>query len=305
MIRFLPAFFLVSLGIGPGEITFAQEPPAATASPTEIDVFVFAGQSNMVGFDADAEELPADERDERVLFWYSVGAPPPDSYDSTSKRSWTTLGTQPKGNPPPYNSQSRQYGNFKHASGFGPEIGFARTLLDESGETSSKSPAFAILKVAYSGTSVEKDWDPRQADEPESCYAALLREVRLASEQALTQGYKLRPAGFFWIQGESDSYGERLEFYENRLHQMLLCLREDLKATGLPCFLGVNTRFGEGRNQGMPRIIAQQKSLAQLPSIAYVDTSKATIANPQHYDSKGTLHVGELIAKAYLLMGSR
>jgi len=37
-----------------------------------------------------------------------------------------------------------------------------------------------------------------------------------------------------------------------------------------------------------------------VPQVAYVDTSGATILNPSHWDSQGTLSAGERFAAALL-----
>ncbi len=51
-------------------------------SPAETrDLILVAGQSNAVGFDAYAEELPADPRDADTMFWWRVGDPPPDEFE--------------------------------------------------------------------------------------------------------------------------------------------------------------------------------------------------------------------------------
>jgi len=50
------------------------------------EVILVAGQSNAVGFDAYAEELPANADDVKTMFWWRVGDPPPDEFDSTSAR---------------------------------------------------------------------------------------------------------------------------------------------------------------------------------------------------------------------------
>ena len=53
------------------------------------DLILVAGQSNAVGADAYAEELPADPKDAATMFWWRVGDPPPDEYDGTSARQWS------------------------------------------------------------------------------------------------------------------------------------------------------------------------------------------------------------------------
>ena len=88
-----------------------------------------------------------------------TGDPPPDSHDSSSN-AWQPLSPQPRGKPAHQKSAPRQYGNFAHSEGgFGPEISFARHLLKTNPERK-----IAILKVAFSGTSIPQDWDPAKKE---------------------------------------------------------------------------------------------------------------------------------------------
>eukprot|EP01035_Chromulina_nebulosa_P038298 gene38298-51723_t len=115
------------------------------------DLVLIAGQSNAVGFDAYASELPPDATDRDVMFWWRVGDPPPDDYDVTSGGKWSHLQSQPRGTPLETTTaearakSSRQYGNFKKPEGgFGPEIGLARELRAREGRP------LAIVKAAFS-----------------------------------------------------------------------------------------------------------------------------------------------------------
>ncbi len=99
------------------------------------DLILVTGQSNAVGFDAFASELPADAADKEVTFLWRVGEPPPDEHDVTSGGQWLPLQPQPKGapllisTPEVKNAMPRQCGNFaKSEGGFEPEVGFARAL---------------------------------------------------------------------------------------------------------------------------------------------------------------------------------
>ena len=94
------------------------------------DLLIVAGQSNAVGYDAKPSELPPDDADKKILFWFRVGDPPPDEFDVSSGGQWMTLAPQPKGTPMDKTKMPRQYGNFSGAAGgFGPEISFARTVF--------------------------------------------------------------------------------------------------------------------------------------------------------------------------------
>lgn len=290
----LPTAWLLALAASVNCVAHAE-------APRTIDLFIFAGQSNMVGADADPAQLPDSSSDQRVLFWWSVGDPPADKHDSTSSGHWKTLQVQPRGNPMPRNGKTRQWGNFtSKRGGFGPEIGFARRRLSQLDEsTKTNESEFAILKVAYSGTTVENDWNPDQASEPGNCYGELLRQFKASTSAAAKRSIVLRPAGFFWVQGESDSNEERRVRYGDRLKSMLSQVRSDFDAAELPVFLAVNTRFQEGRNEGMKVVIETQRQIAEAdPHCQYIDTSAATIANAAHYDAKGTLLVGRLFAEA-------
>lgn len=90
-------------------VLFLLAPVLLRAAETR-DLILVAGQSNAVGADALASELPADPADQSVLFWWRTGDPPPDEYDTTSGGKWTTLRPQPRGNPMPKEYQAWKAG---------------------------------------------------------------------------------------------------------------------------------------------------------------------------------------------------
>ncbi|MCB1231302.1 MAG: SMP-30/gluconolactonase/LRE family protein [Verrucomicrobiae bacterium] len=262
------------------------------------DLFLVAGQSNAVGFDADPAELSADPNDAKVRFWYRAGDPPPDEHDVTSGDRWISLQPQPKGTPKPKeDGVPRQYGNFSHAAGgFGPEIAFARTLL-------AKQPQrkIAIVKAAFSGTGIGQDWDPDDPGEAGSCYRALLEEVKDATAAAKAEGTVLRLRALLWVQGESDAKPGEVDLYDERLAKMIASLREDLGTTDMAALVAVNTQFGLGKNPHMPAIVEAQKAVAKAdPRTVYVDTAAAPIINAAHYSTEGTLDVGRWFAEAWM-----
>lgn len=262
-----------------------------------IDLILVAGQSNSVGFNAIPADLPADPIDKDILFWWRCGDPPPDKHDTISSRKWTHLQPQPIGNPMPKNQGvSRQYGNFaQKEGGFGPEIGLARTLAAKSGAK------LAVVKAAFSGTGIQRDWNPESEDKEGACYRALIEETQSAVAAAKKNGNNLRLKAFVWVQGESDANKNDAPKYAERLAHMIASLREDLDAPELVALVAVNTKFGGGKNAFMPKIIeAQQAVAAKDPRCVYVDTSAATIANKAHYDTQGTLDVGKWFAEALL-----
>lgn len=270
-------------------------PAANAADLKQVDLLIVAGQSNAVGADTDPAEMLTSEADLHIMFWWKCGDPPPDEHDSTSGGKWTHLQAQPLGNPKKPR-QGRQYGNFAHPDGgFGPEINFARTLY------ARENKPLAVIKVAFSGTGLRRDWDHTDPGEAGACYRSLISETRAAIEAAKKDGIELRPRAFGWVQGESDANANDSVIYARNLDAMLTAIRKELDTPKLAALIAVNTRFLEGRNQFMPAIIEQQKLAASFdPRWEYVDTSAATIANQVHYDSKGTLEVGRLFAESLL-----
>lgn len=267
----------------------------------DVDLVIVAGQSNAVGYDAKPSELPLDKADQKIWFWWRCGDPPPDEHDSTSGGRWTHLKPQPLGNPK-RPKQGRQYGNFAQPEGgFGPEVGLARTLY------AKEQKPLAIVKAAFSGTSLKRDWNPKDPGEGGSCYRALVSETQSAILAAKKQkGVTLRPRALVWVQGESDANAQNANRYAQNLQSMFAAFKEELKTPNLLTLVAVNTRFGGGKNPFMPRIVQQQKQLAAWdPRCEYVDTSSASIANAVHFDSKGTLTVGRLFAETLLQLEAK
>jgi lysophospholipase L1-like esterase len=272
-----------------GSLNAADEPSSV------VDLLIVAGQSNAVGYDAKPTELPADDVDQQILFWWRCGDPPPDQHDSTCGGQWARLQPQPLG-APKKPREGRQYGNFAQPEGgFGPEIGLARTIAAKG------NTRLAVVKAAFSGTALKRDWNPADPGEGGSCYRSLIEETRAAIAAAKQDGVQLRPRAFVWVQGESDANAEHAPHYADNLGAMLAALRRDIDAPKLPALIAVNTKFGNGRNEFMPLIVEQQKLLASRDRLCeYVDTSAATIANGAHYNTQGTLDVGRWFAEALL-----
>lgn len=273
-----------------------------TAVAEPRDLIVIAGQSNAVGFDAYAEELPEDAGDTRTMFWWRVGDPPPDEFDSTSARQWTHLQFQTR--PEAMSGEAakkvgRQYGNFnkKSKGGFGPEIGMVRTLA------SKENRALAVIKTAFSGTSVAGDWNVERPGDADSCYRAMIDEAQEAVRLAKQSGVTLLPRAFVWVQGESDANAKDSPAYAASLSKMLNKLRLDLGAPDMILLLAVNTRYGNGKNPFMPAVIEAQKEVASTHTRArYVDTEGADTLPPSHthFTPQGTLEIGRRFAEALL-----
>lgn len=273
----------------------------AQESTKQLDLLIVAGQSNATGFDTDPDKLGVDELDALIRFRFRVGDPPPDEHDSSSSRTkWTTLGSQPLGKPGP-NSEPRQYGNFANPKGgFGPEVAFARKIKRRDKQT-GRATELAVVKAAFSGTSVADDWDPAGEGKRGACYRALVEEIREAKSLAEAEGLTVNFRGLAWVQGESDANANDAPKYAERLKAMFRSLRRDIQAERLPVLVSVNVHFHEEKNKFMPEIIAAQKRVGhEFPICRYVDTRGAAIANDVHFNSEGTNEVGKRFASALL-----
>jgi hypothetical protein len=300
MIR-LRCIFALSF-FAPCLLSFGQE-LTNTAKSRDLDLYIVAGQSNAVGADADPSLLPPDSTDQRVWFWWKCGDPPADQHDSSSQNAWTTLKPQPKGNPiTPWNNETRQYGNFHfEGGGFGPEIGLARSLVKAKSDQNDGLPALAILKVAYSGTSVENDWNPDMIDEEGNCLGELIDQFDKANSGAKQQGYRLKPKALIWVQGESDSYGTRITHYQERLTKTIAAIRDALQSPQLEIRLAVNTRFQPKNPEQMVQVVAVHAAISEADShCKYVDTSSSSVANDVHFDAAGTLDAGQKLAESLM-----
>ena len=285
----LPATLLLMAGCASGR-----------RSTQNLEVILVAGQSNAVGYDAAPSDLPPDAVDHRVLFWWRCGDPPPDVHDSTSGGQWVSLQPQPRGKPLQTTNSGvpRQYGNFaKPEGGFGPEMGLARTLAHHP----HNDRQLAVVKVAFSGAGMRTDWNPDDPGDGGACYRALVTETRQALKAARHAGYRPRLRALIWVQGESDANPPDSLNYARALSTLIATLRRELDSPDLLVLLGVNTRYGNGRNPFIPVIIEAQRTVAAtMPRVAYVDTSGSTIINPSHWDSQGPLSAGEQFAAALL-----
>src|SRR5262249_11243966 len=196
-----------------------------TDSPSALplQVLVLAGQSNAVGYGADASLLPpelyAPQTD--VRFWYDVGI--------------TILGTPgpriDSGNqfvPLQFQSNALIFGGVAH--GFGPEIKLGRVLAD------ALPTDIAIVKFAIGGSSLAVDWDPAT---PGSYYDQMTDDVTLALAALGAMGDTGRVRGFFWMQGEADSQNlAQATAYEANLTNLIQRVRTDLGDPMLPFVFG-------------------------------------------------------------------
>lgn len=258
----------------------------ASAEDQLTRVFIFAGQSNMVGSDskvADIERFPPyagyGEPQEDVKFWYVLGRE-----NKTISDGWEDLA--------PVNGI------------VGPELSFARKLT-EAGEE-----RIAIIKCAAGGTHLGGDWNP---DDPQGfeMYPLLLATVRAALYELDRKKVKYKLEGFMWHQGENDMFDEGyMDSYGANLSNFLKCVRRDLKAPDLRFYVGelcTKTIWGMDLRPRMYSIAQGQKAATDADTLAqYVPTAHVGVeigggvGLHYHYGTLGQLQHGENYAQAYL-----
>jgi hypothetical protein len=242
----------------------------------QIEVFVLAGQSNMQGWQGNAEHYPRGGayRDRQVKFYWETPG------HSSSQGNWTFL--QPQG------------GRFP-AGHFGPEVTLARQFIDLQ-----RSPA--IFKYSLGSTSLARDWKtPGEG----GMYDKMVSELKSAMTLLAQDGLKAKIRGFFWVQGESDAETlEMAEAYEARLHQLIRHFRRVVaRDAELPVVLGVDEQHPYVKMQ--PRVVEAQVSLAR--NIGFADYSSMVgleKADATHLTPKGLEEHGRRLFSAYLKAAS-
>jgi hypothetical protein len=256
------------------------------ADDNTVRVFIFAGQSNMVGSDskvADIQRFPPfaglEAPQPSVKFAYCLGRE-----EKTTSDGWEPLH--------PVNNT------------VGPELSFAATL------TKAIKAPIAIIKVAAGGTHLGGDWNP---DEPTgfAMYPLALQTVREALAEFDEQGISYKLEGFMWHQGENDMFeADYMQHYGRNLKNFLACWRRDLNAPDLRFYIGelcTKTIWGMDLRPRMYAISLGQKDVTDSDPLAdYVPTSHVGVeigggvGLHYHYGTLGQLEHGVNYAQAYL-----
>jgi hypothetical protein len=253
---------------------------------TTVRVFIFAGQSNMVGSDSKIEDIDRfppfaglDKPQTSVRFSYCLGRE-----DKLVSEGWESL-------QPVYNV-------------VGPELSFARKVTRHI-----KAP-IAIIKIAAGGTHLGGDWNP---DEPSGfkLYPLALEQIRSSLALFEEQGIKYRIEGFMWHQGENDMFeADSMANYGKNLKNFIACWRRDLKTPALRFYIGelcTKTIWGMDLRPRMYAISLGQREVTEADPLAdYVPTNHVGVeigggtGLHYHYGTLGQLEHGVNYAEAYL-----
>ncbi|TMK88957.1 MAG: sialate O-acetylesterase [Actinobacteria bacterium] len=234
------------------------------SSEASLPMFIFAGQSNMVGFGAHLEEtspaLPTD--DSRVLYW------------DESLRAW-----------------SARLPSAGSARTFGPDVTALRRLADRLHEH------VLAVKFAVNGSGLAYDWDPSR---PDGLYARLRAAVADAIVAPVGRRWP-KVNGFFWMQGERD--GETPEAsaaYETNLRNLITRVRADFGDDKLPVVLG-RVRLSEPFATTVRA--AQDAAAHRMAKVKTLNTDRLVLAaDGVHYDTGAIETLGRQMADAYLTL---
>lgn len=245
----------------------------AAADP--IPIYVFAGQSNMVGSHAKAAELPAHDPtlsvpQSNALFWGPTADAP---------REWVPL------------EAPTEIWQSAVRSGFGPEISAGKRLTKLNG-----GRQIAIFKYARNATNLSSHWDPSNSA---GLYPQMITRLRIAMN-ALSKKVKrpVRIAGFFWMQGESDAASKVKAYgYGRNLRELIGHVRKDTKQPYLPFVIGqiMDVRKWYGLYPHSDMVRWKQYEVARADPNAYLvrtDGLTQDRLSKAHFDTKGTVNLG-------------
>ena len=251
-----------------------------------LRVFIFAGQSNMVGSDSKVQDIQRfppfaglDLPQDNVLFSYSIGRE-----EKRASQGWVAL--QPIENV------------------VGPELSFAKHV------SQAITAPIAIIKCAAGGTTLGGDWNP---DDPSGfkLYPLALQLIQSSLAELDRKQVAYRIEGFMWHQGENDMFSQEFKpNYGKNLKNFLASWRRDLKTPNLKFYIGelcTKTVWGMDNRANMYAIRSGQKAVTESDPLAeYIPTSHDAVeigggaGLHYHYGTLGQLEHGVNYADAYL-----
>jgi len=257
-------FLLISI------TTFAQE---------NIDLFIWAGQSNALGRRGNAANYPTDTNnlDNQIRLNWIVP-------DGSNSNGWTTMGPQ-------------DLGHYYSDGHFGAEVTFSRKLVQ-----AGYNPA--IFKYTQSATSIYQHWlNPGQG----GLYDNMVTALNTAITDLQNQGHTVTVKGFIWIQGESDSSSaSAANAYFNNLTMLLNDLRNNVVGNpNLPVLLGVDEQFFNIAGREFHQILNAHQDIALNDNtVKFTSMYGYPKADVTHLTPAGLISQGEDLFDAYQLLVS-
>jgi hypothetical protein len=248
-------------------------------------IFLFAGQSNMVGSDAQTERI-----DEFPPF-RGAGAPQEDVLYSYVLENGTQASTG--------------WVPLRPLNSFGPELTFARRVKQQI------SSPIGIIKSAVGGTTVAFDWNPDAPEKGQKLYPRTLKLIRESLDLLKQRGIAYQLEGVMWHQGENDMLDRNLmNQYAEGLKKLIARLRVDLQAPELKWYLaevsekgiwGMDHRANLGVLYDQQQIVLKSDSRLRWVPTSHLAFEVMGSGQPHyHFGTQGQLQLGEAFANAYL-----
>jgi len=251
------------------------------AEKIPVPLFLFSGQSNMVGLGAAASTAEQKKIVENVKI---------DCRADNNTKKWTTLGP----------------GFGADATHFGVELFFGKVLSD-----SMPGVKFAFIKNARSGTYLGKatEWLPPSSNNGTNgkFYDEMMKHIDDAlkrfNEAYDTSKYVPKWAGFIWHQGEFDGWNDKAlaDKYETNLTNLIKDIRTKTNADSLPILIPM-----------IAGSMWQYKSIVQAADVAVakktvnadtMSTEGLTFATDNiHYNNTSMEKIGMVSGQKWLKM---
>lgn len=269
----------------------ASAQPPETASPQQqatgkLNVFIFAGQSNMEGR-ADGGKLSDTDRERLARVKDRIAL----AYNGESVR--------PLGPVAPSAEISKIY---KCEQIFGPELFFGIALAE-----AWPQERFLFIKRTAGATTLHGAWNPdwspekaattKETDAPK-LYGELVAYTRAVLAGYPPEDYELR--GMLWVQGESDgNIPEAARAYGDNLRALVARIRTDTNQKSLPFLLF--EVGGPDVVRGMRRVAQETPDVHLIPQRPEPDSPDfyEKLENG-HYNHEGLKKLGLRFAEVYL-----
>ena len=241
-------------------VAAAQEKPAAEP-PTDLDLYLLVGQSNMAGRGRVSKE-------DKI--------PLPNVWMLTKELEW-----KPAVAPLHFDKPS--------VVGVGVGRSFAKAMQD------NPNVKIGLIPAAAGGSPIDS-WKPKGYHRQTKSHP--YDDAIKRAKHAMKRG---RLKGILWHQGESDSKPALAQDYEKKLHALVARIRADLNAPEVPFIAGQMGQFSERPWDESKKVVdnAHRRLPSQVKNTAFVDSKGLTHKGDQvHFDAKSYRELGRRYAKA-------
>lgn len=281
------------------------------ADSESVDVYIIAGQSNASGYSMVNQISSTDIKDNyptsTSVLYYGVA-------DYNKVENFSTF---------------VDFGYGAAYDRFGAEVGMAKAI--QSLNPSGKS---LILKTAFGGTFLTDDhvqsvskafgnWCPPSSRNPETldeaitgkCYDSLLDNIDNVISYYHSEGYSVRLAGTFWMQGEAESGTAESGSYGDSLEVLIKDLRHDYESRfdsngqEAEFVIGKIAPDFAGGHEGVDNVRSEQERIAKkLENVTALESyricengePKPGCIDKYHFSADDMLNFGERISNVIL-----